>query len=105
MYVNVITDVLSRKVVWITGSSSGIGENLAYELAKVNCKLILSARREEELIRVKKQCLEINKNLQDNDIEILSMDVCDYQYHEKALGYIINKFGKVIIIYHLYLIK
>ncbi|XP_057331457.1 dehydrogenase/reductase SDR family member 7 isoform X1 [Microplitis mediator] len=91
-------DVLSRKVVWITGSSSGIGENLAYELARVNCKLILSARREEELIRVKKQCLEINKNLQDDDIEILSMDVCDYQYHEKALGYIINKFGKLDIL-------
>ena len=44
------------KVVWITGASSGIGEYLAYELVKYGCKLVLSARREAELERVKKNC-------------------------------------------------
>lgn len=44
------------KVVWITGASSGIGEGLAYALARENAKLILSARRAQELERVAQNC-------------------------------------------------
>lgn len=47
------------QVVWITGASSGIGEGLAYALAKENAKLILSARRVDELERVKARCIEL----------------------------------------------
>ncbi|XP_059665621.1 uncharacterized protein LOC132311632 isoform X2 [Cornus florida] len=43
------------KVVWITGASRGIGEVLAKQLATLGAKLIISARNEAELERVRTQ--------------------------------------------------
>jgi short-subunit dehydrogenase len=42
--------------VWITGASSGIGEALAIAFHDAGARLILSARREDELKRVQNQC-------------------------------------------------
>lgn len=47
---------IKGSVVWLTGASSGIGEQLTYQLAKKGAKLIISARRKEELERVKNNC-------------------------------------------------
>lgn len=89
---------LKGKVVWITGASSGIGEQLAYVLAKAGCKLILSARRIAELEQVKKRCLEENKYLNDDDVEVYPLDLLNPDLHEKAFLHVINKFGKLDIL-------
>jgi short-subunit dehydrogenase len=55
--------------VWITGASSGIGEALAVAFHQAGAKLILSARREDELKRVQSSCGG------DPDTCLLPMDV------------------------------
>ncbi|WP_013324699.1 SDR family oxidoreductase [Gloeothece verrucosa] len=62
---------IKNKVIWITGASSGIGEALAYQIAEKGGKLILSARRENELQRVKDNCKGINPD----EIKILPLDL------------------------------
>ncbi|GAB4114072.1 MAG: SDR family NAD(P)-dependent oxidoreductase [Thermoflexibacter sp.] len=62
--------MMQGQVIWITGASSGIGEALAYSLARKGAKLILSARREEELFRVKSACQRA-----DGDILVLPLDL------------------------------
>lgn len=48
--------IVRDKVIWITGASSGIGEALAYHLARDGARLVLSSRRPDELERVRRAC-------------------------------------------------
>ena len=80
---------LSNKVIWITGASSGIGEALAIELSRQNNQLILSARREKELNRVRSFC----KNQQ--DVKTLRLDLADTDSHMEKTTAAIEKFGHI----------
>uniref|UniRef100_A0A8B9UEX6 Dehydrogenase/reductase SDR family member 7 n=1 Tax=Anas zonorhyncha TaxID=75864 RepID=A0A8B9UEX6_9AVES len=66
---------LRGKVVWVTGASSGIGEELAYQLSKIGAFLAISARREDELERVKKKCLRKYKLLLHASSSTLAVEV------------------------------
>lgn len=61
---------IKDSVVWLTGASSGIGEQLAYQMTKKGAKLIISSRRREELERVKANC-------KSGAVEILTLDLED----------------------------
>lgn len=59
----------TNKICWITGASSGIGASLARELSLKGAFLVLSARNEEGLQKVKASCMHPEK------ISILSFDM------------------------------
>jgi dehydrogenase/reductase SDR family protein 7 len=79
------------KVCWITGASSGIGEALAYELARHGAILVLSARRKDFLERVASQCRKIGCQ----DVEVVTLDLTDYSSHQAALAKVITYFGRI----------
>jgi len=60
---------LQGKTVWITGASSGIGEALALDLSARDVTLVLSARRADELERVRSRCARPER------VHVLAMDV------------------------------
>jgi len=82
------------KVVWITGASSGIGEAVAQALSKQGAKLILSSRREAELERVKKGCVN------PESIKILPLDLTDSANLEAKVPEAIALFGHIDVMFH-----
>jgi NADP-dependent 3-hydroxy acid dehydrogenase YdfG len=88
-------ETFKNKVVWITGASSGIGEAIAMAFAQQGARLVLTARREEELIRVGKLT-----GLPETSILILPMDVTDFEKAKPAAERIIQTFGQIDIMVH-----
>jgi len=69
---------INNSIIWITGASSGIGAALAVELSKRGARLILSARRLEELEKVAKVC-------ESDSVRILTLDLAQSEtFSEKA---------------------
>lgn len=86
-------------MIFITGASSGIGEHTAKALAKHGAKLVLTARRKNELERVKKECIDLSKQqLTDKDILVIPFDITDLASHRNVFQQAVNHFGTVDIL-------
>ena len=81
------------KVIWITGASSGIGEALAHSFAGSGARVVLSARREEELRRVREDC--ISTGASSEHLLVLPLDVVDHEAMPGAVATVLNAFSRI----------
>ena len=81
-----------NKKIWITGASSGIGEALSLALANEGAHLILSARNETELKRVKMNCIGAKQ------IDIVLLDIGNHDDIFKIAKETITKVGSIDIL-------
>lgn len=80
--------MLTNKIIWITGASSGLGEALAKSLSGNGNRLVLSARRVAELERVKAAC-----DGSPDDIMILPMDMREKTGMSALAENVVDRFG------------
>ncbi|KAL0645973.1 hypothetical protein Bca4012_044264 [Brassica carinata] len=85
------SDKVSGKVVIITGSSSGIGEHLAYEYARRGAYLTLVARREDRLRLVANRC----RRLGSPDVAVVRGDVSVIEDCKRFIEETISRFGRL----------
>lgn len=86
-------------MVWISGASSGIGKELALVLAKNGVRLCLSARRETELEKVKKDCLAASGNqLMPDDVLVLKMDMLETDKQQEHFERVLAYFGQIDVL-------
>ncbi len=81
------------KVVWITGASSGIGEELALQLSAQGAKIIITARNEEALLSVQQKCL-----LHTSFCKIVNADLSVESFAENAVKIALEQYGNIDIV-------
>ncbi len=81
-----------NKTVWITGASSGIGEQMAYAFAKEGASLILSARRENALLSVKNNCINPEK------VHVLTLDLVNQDVMPDKVNQALSMTGQIDVL-------
>ena len=81
-----------NKVVWITGASSGIGEELARQLALQGASLILSARNQEKLASIKTSLANHSRHF------VLPLDLEKSDEFEVMAQEIVSRYGRIDVL-------
>ena len=75
------------KTVWITGASSGIGKALAIKLGSLGANLVLSSRKEDQLVEV--------ANLCNTEVLILPIDLERSSDFSEKVVKVVSKFKSI----------
>jgi len=81
------------KVVIITGASSGIGKACAFEFAANGSKVVLAARNEDELLKVKNSIINLGGEASFKKTDVRSIDDC-----KDLINNVVEKYGKIDIL-------
>jgi len=81
------------KVVIITGASSGIGKACAFEFAANGSKVVLAARNEGELLKVKNSIINLGGEASFKKTDVRSIDDC-----KDLINNVVEKYGKIDIL-------
>lgn len=79
---------MKNKIVFITGGTSGYGKAMAKLFTEEGAKVIIAARRQEEL----------DQTAQEFGCETLCMDVTDFEAWKSARDFIMEKFGRIDVL-------
>lgn len=85
---------ITNQTIWITGASSGLGEALAYALSERGARLILSARRAQQLNAVKSACAHPERH------HVVPLDLAEPTTLEAATNDVLDRIGPVDIMVH-----
>ena len=87
---------LRNKTVWITGASSGIGAELAVQIAALRCnaRVVISARRVDRLTALAKR-LNAQGGVR---VEVVACDVGDLVALQRAYGDVVRLVGAVDVL-------
>ncbi|GGE54200.1 short-subunit dehydrogenase [Priestia taiwanensis] len=85
---------LTNKVVMITGASSGIGEEMAYEVAKWGGTPILVARRHQKLVNIQEKIT----STYGRQSYVYPLDVCDEQQVKVVFENIVQEVGRIDVL-------
>lgn len=84
-----------NSVVWITGASSGIGAEMARQLADKGARLVLSARSAEGLEAVRSELPGNPENY-----FVLPLDIGQYQDIADSVAQVTGKFGRIDLLFN-----
>ena len=83
-----------KQVAWVTGASSGIGEEVCKQLAKQGVSIVLSARNEEQLQLICSSLPDSESHL------VLPLDLEHSENFVQLTQIVVEKMGRIDFVYH-----
>jgi 3-oxoacyl-[acyl-carrier protein] reductase len=82
-----------RKIVWVTGSGRGIGKEIAKHFAEIGCRVVLTSRTLNELIKMQKEILSLG-----GEAHVFKCDISNEKDVKIVYKKIFKKLGAVDVL-------
>lgn len=90
-----MSNAFTNKVAIITGSSTGIGKNLAIQLGQAGAKVVLNARNKEKLNLAQQQLIDLGI-----ECSAFAGDISDVGFCKEVISRALDQYGRLDILVH-----